>query len=205
MLKRMFDVTASLMGLVVLFPFFIIAGIAIKLDSPGPVFYRGVRAGRYGVPFKIFKFRTMVLNAEKLGGGTTALDDVRITRVGSLLRKFKLDEFPQLINIIRGDMSLVGPRPELLQYTNLFKGEEKKILSVRPGITDYSSMEFVALEEMVGRVDVDRIFEEKILARKNDLRIKYVNEQSFLLDIKLIFLTLWGIVKKIKSPKKNSG
>jgi len=147
----------------------------------------------------------MVLNAEKLGGGTTALDDVRITRVGSLLRKFKLDEFPQLINIIRGDMSLVGPRPELLQYTNLFKGEEKKILSVRPGITDYSSMEFVALEEMVGRVDVDRIFEEKILARKNDLRIKYVNEQSFLLDIKLIFLTLWGIVKKIKSPKKNSG
>jgi lipopolysaccharide/colanic/teichoic acid biosynthesis glycosyltransferase len=177
MLKRVFDVIASLLGLVVLFPFFIIAGIAIKLDSKGPVFYRGIRAGRHGVPFKIFKFRTMVMNAEKLGGGTTALGDVRITRVGSLLRKFKLDEFPQLINIVLGDMSLVGPRPELLQYTDLFQGEEKKILSVRPGITDYSSMEFVALEEIVGRVDVDRIFEEKILARKNPCEKKSSADQ----------------------------
>ncbi len=204
MLKRVFDVIASLLGLTALLPFFVLAGIAIKIDSPGPVFYRGIRAGRYGIPFKIFKFRTMVVDAENLGGGTTALGDKRITRMGAILRKFKLDEFPQLINIILGDMSLVGPRPELLQYTDLFEGEEKKILSVRPGVTDYSSMEFVALDEMVGRVDVDRIFEEKILARKNELRIKYVNEQNFLLDLKLIFLTLWGIVKKVKPSKKTA-
>ncbi len=138
----------------------------------------------------------MVVDAEKIGGGTTALKDSRITRLGKFLRKYKLDELPQVLNVIKGDMSIVGPRPELAQYTGLYKGEELVILSVRPGITDYSSMKFSALDEVVGAGDADRVFEETVLARKNGLRIRYVRERTFSGDIKIILQTLCLIFRK---------
>jgi len=194
--KRIFDLTACLLSLPFLLPFFVITAIAIKLDPLGSVFYRGWRTGLRGKPFRIFKFRTMVVDAEKIGGGTTALKDPRITRLGTFLRRYKLDELPQVLNVIKGDMSIVGPRPELAQYTGLYKGEELIILSVRPGITDYSSMKFSSLDEVVGAGDADRVFEETVLARKNELRIKYVKEHTFFGDIKLILQTLCLIFRK---------
>src|SRR5207245_5742371 len=129
-----FDLILSLLGLIVLAPLLAALALLIKLDSPGPVFYRGVRAGRNGKPFRIFKFRTMVMNADKIGGPSSAAGDPRITRVGQFLRRYKLDELPQLLNVLKGEMSLVGPRPEVLQYVAMFNTEEKAILSVPPGI-----------------------------------------------------------------------
>ena len=196
MVKRLFDIIVCLVALLILSPFFVVVALIIKINSPGPVFYCGWRTGLGGKPFRIFKFRTMVVNAEKIGGGTTALKDPRITRLGKFLRKYKLDELPQVLNVIKGDMSIVGPRPELAQYTNLYKGEELMILSVRPGITDYSSMKFSALDEIVGAGDADRVFEETVLARKNELRIKYVKEHTFFGDIKLILQTICLIFRK---------
>ena len=201
MLKRLFDIIICLISLPFLLPFFIIFAIIIKLSSPGPVFYRGLRTGLYGKAFRIFKFRTMVINAEKLGGGTTALNDFRIFKFGKFLRRYKLDEIPQIINVIKGDMSIVGPRPELPQYTNQFKGEELLILSVRPGMTDYSSVKYFSLQEIVGSKNADQVFEENILQQKNKLRIKYVKEQNFFQDIKLIFQSFICIFRRIYNDK----
>ena len=135
--KRAFDVVLSLVGLVLLSPLLAALGVGIKLNSPGPVFYRGLRAGRHGTPFRIFKFRSMVVNAEKIGGPSSSADDPRITRVGDLLRRYKLDELPQLLNVVKGEMSLVGPRPEVVQEVLLYTDEEKRLLDVRPGMTDW--------------------------------------------------------------------
>ena len=201
MLKRLFDIIICLISLPFLLPFFIIFAIIIKLSSPGPVFYRGLRTGLHGRTFRIFKFRTMVINAEKLGGGTTALNDFRIFKFGKFLRRYKLDELPQIINVIKGDMSLVGPRPELPQYTNQFKGEELLILSVRPGMTDYSSVKYFSLQEIVGSKNADQVFEENILQQKNKLRIKYVKEQNFFQDIRLIFQSFICIFRRIYNDK----
>jgi len=140
MFKRLFDIIFAIIGLVVLSPVFAIVAVLIKEEDGGPVFYRGIRIGRYGTPFRMFKFRTMVLNADKIGGPSTADDDPRITRIGKFLRKLKLDEIPQLINVLRGEMSFVGPRPEVPFYVNMFNEEEKKILTVKPGITDWASL-----------------------------------------------------------------
>src|SRR5713101_9662584 len=129
-MKRSFDLILSLLGLIVLAPLLAALALLIKLDSPGPVFYRGLRAGLHGKPFRIFKFRTMVMNADKIGGPSSSADDPRITRVGGFLRRYKMDELPQLVNVLKGEMSLVGPRPEVLQYTAMFSAEEKAILSV---------------------------------------------------------------------------
>lgn len=206
MIKRMFDIAAGLVGLVLLFPFLVIVGILIKLDSAGPAFYRGIRAGRHGRPFRIFKFRTMVRDAEELGGGTTALRDSRITKIGTFLRRYKIDELPQLLNVIKGDMSFVGPRPELLQYTRNYTGAEICILDVRPGITDLSSIEFISLDEHVGHKDADNVFEKTVLPLKNRLRIKYVQEKSVLLDIKIILKTIFKILSKFcKREVKKEG
>lgn len=206
MIKRIFDIAAGIGGLILLLPIFVIIGILIKLDSPGAVFYRGIRAGRYGRPFRIFKFRTMVQDAEKLGGGTTALGDPRITKIGVFLRRHKIDELPQLLNVIKGEMSIVGPRPELLQYTQNYTRAEKCILDVRPGITDLSSIEFISLDERVGHEDADRIFEEDVLLTKNRLRVKYVQEQSVLLDMKIILKTILKILSKFfKREVKKEG
>jgi lipopolysaccharide/colanic/teichoic acid biosynthesis glycosyltransferase len=174
----------------------IIIAFAVRMSSPGPVFYRGVRTGRWGVPFRIYKFRTMVDGAEGMGGGTTALGDPRVTPVGRFLRRHKLDEFPQLINVLVGDMAIVGPRPELPQYTEQYSAEEQRILSVRPGITDHSSLKFASLEHEVGGADADRNYEELVLPEKNRLRLHYVDNQSFMGDMALAFQTIARILTK---------
>ena len=197
MLKRIFDVTVIMIALPIMLPLMAIIAVAVMRDTHGPVLYRGVRAGLRGKPFKILKFRTMIPNAEQMGGGTTALNDSRITRVGAFLRKYKLDEIPQLFNVLKGDMSLVGPRPELLQYTERYTKEEAAILSVRPGITDYSSLEFSALDECVGPSNADEVYETRIYPIKNQLRLKYVNDSSFFVDLKILFMTIGMLLKKL--------
>lgn len=195
MLKRLFDITACLIALPFLLPFFVITAIAIKLDSPGPVFYRGWRTGLDGKPFRIFKFRTMVVHAEKIGGPSTALNDPRLTRKGKFLRKYKIDELPQLINILKGEMSFVGPRPQIEEYTNLYKGEEKIILSVKPGLTDYASIAFINLDQILGDEDVDEKYFREIEPEKNGLRIKYAKERTLWIDCKILFLTFVYLCK----------
>jgi lipopolysaccharide/colanic/teichoic acid biosynthesis glycosyltransferase len=195
--KRIFDVVSAVAGLVLLFPLFAVAAAAIKLDSPGPVFYRGVRTGKASKLFRIYKFRTMYIGREKPNGDTTALNDHRITRVGGVLRKYKLDEFPQLINVLKGEMSMVGPRPELPAYTDRYTAEEKLILAVRPGITDLSSIEFISLDELVGAEEPDMVYEEKILSVKNRMRLEYVKNMSFWQDMKLILFTFREILRKV--------
>ncbi len=190
MLKRLFDLFGALVGMVIIAPFLIIIGVGVKLSSAGPVFYRGVRAGRHDTTFRIFKFRTMVPNAETLGGESTALNDTRLTPIGKFLRKYKLDELPQLLNIIKGEMSFVGPRPQVLKYTQLYQGEFKRIMDVRPGLTDFASIEFINLDEILGDDNVDQKYQREIEPRKNELRLKYVEEQSWAVDLKILFLTL---------------
>jgi lipopolysaccharide/colanic/teichoic acid biosynthesis glycosyltransferase len=195
--KRTFDLMTASIGLVILSPLFVVIACAVRCDTRGPVFYRGVRTGLNGIPFRIIKFRTMVPDAESLGGKVTARDDARVTRVGRVLRRYKLDELPQLINVIKGDMSVVGPRPEVSEYTALYTDEEHVILSVRPGITDYASIELVQLGEVVGSDTKDGAFEDrvrKVLEVKNALRVKYVREQTLIGDIKLILLTLRKLI-----------
>lgn len=196
-LKRLFDMGFSLVVLLLIWPLIGIVAIGIKLSSPGPVFYRGVRTGLNGKPFRILKFRTMVEDAESLGGPTTGTHDKRVTRIGALLRRTKLDEFPQFLNVLVGDMSLVGPRPEVLEYTATYEGEEKCILSMRPGITDYASIEFADLDDRVGDTDPDRYFRENIMPRKTDLRVKYVKEWSFRSDLHILWMTFLRIIKRI--------
>jgi len=195
--KRLFDLCFSMFGLIILSPILVLISLLVKLDSNGSLFYRGVRVGLLGKSFRIFKFRTMVANAEKMGASSTSDDDSRITRTGRLLRKYKLDELPQLINVLMGDMSLVGPRPEVKKFTDLYNDEEKAILAVRPGITDWASLwnpdEGALLK---GSLDPDKDYMEKIRPEKIRLQLKYVREWSFWTDIKIIFLTLKTIIFK---------
>ena len=169
----------------------------VKLDSKGPVFYKGLRIGRWGKPFWIYKFRTMVPGADKIGGPSTAADDPRLTKVGKFLKKYQLDELPQLINVLKGEMSFVGPRPEVPQYIELLSKEEKeKILSVRPGMTDYASLwNFHEGEILKGSPDPEKVYLEKIRPKKIKLQLKYIEDQSFWLDIKLILKTIFKIFK----------
>jgi len=194
-MKRFFDIIFCICAIFFLMPIFILIALLIKIDSPGGVFYRGVRAGRYGKPFRIFKFRTMVLDAEKIGGPSTSLNDPRLTKIGKFLRKYKIDEFPQLINILIGQMSFVGPRPQVESYTKLYNAEEKIILSVRPGLTDYASIKFITLDNVLGDEAVDKKYFTEIEPEKNRLRIQYVKDQSMLTDLKIIFLTLFSLLK----------
>ena len=196
MSKRLFDLFFSLIGVIILSPLLLVLAILIKTSSPGPVFYRGIRAGKNGKNFKIFKFRTMVVNAEKMGGPSTALDDPRLTRIGKFLRKWKLDELPQLFNVIKGDMSLVGPRPEVLEYANLYQGEEKIVYRVKPGITDFASLWDIHEEEVLkGSPDPEKTYLEKIRPEKVRLQMKYVKEMSFWTDIKIIWRTFLKLIK----------
>jgi len=184
MLKPLFDIGVSFVGLVLLSPFLIIIGLLIKIDSKGPIFYKGIRVGRFGKPFKILKFRTMVVDAESIGGTSTPDDDPRITRVGRFLRKYKLDEFPQLINVLRGEMSLVGPRPQVPWAVRFYGDEEKVLLSVRPGITDYASIKFSNEGEILhGAKNPDKNYLEKIAPEKLKLGLQYVKERSFWVDL----------------------
>ena len=183
----------SFFGIIFLSPIFLFIAILVKFTSAGTILYKGERTGLFGKSFKILKFRTMVMNAE-LGAGTTSRNDSRVTFVGRRLRRYKLDELPQLFNIFFGDMSFVGPRPELQKYTRQYQGEEKLILSVRPGITDFSSVKFSNLNELIDDDNPDASFEERVLPEKNKLRLQYVNECNFWLDMKLILLTLLRII-----------
>ncbi len=196
-LKRSLDVVFSLMVLLLIWPLIATVAIAIKLSGPGAVFYKGVRTGLLGKPFRILKFRTMVEDAESLGGPTTGTNDKRVTRIGALLRRTKLDELPQFLNVLIGEMSLVGPRPEVLEYTAMYKGEEKIILSMRPGITDYSSIEFADLDDRVGDIDPDKYFREHIMPRKTALRMEYVKGWSLLSDFHILWTTLIRVIKRI--------
>lgn len=196
-IKRVLDLVLAVIFAVILAPIYLILALAVVVDTGLPVFYRAERGGYRNRPFRIFKFRSMVKNADKIGGGTTALNDSRITKVGNVLRKTKLDEIPQLFNIIKGDMSFIGPRPELLRYTSQYEGEELFIHRVRPGITDYSSIEFINLDEIVGGENADEMYEKYVLKRKNELRVKYAKTVSFTTDFKLLFITIWDVLKKI--------
>lgn len=195
-LKRSLDLFLAIILLILLSPVFLIISLLIIVDDGFPVFYKAERGGYQGSTFRIFKFRSMIKNAENLGGGTTALNDVRITKIGHFLRKTKLDEIPQLINIIKGDMSFIGPRPELLRYTSHYKGLEKNILNVRPGITDFSSIAFINLDEVVGQENADEMYEKYVLQKKNYLRIKYVEQISFSVDCNLFFKTVIRTISK---------
>lgn len=196
-IKRGLDFVFALLLFIILIPFYLIISLAIVIDDGAPVFYRAERGGYKNRTFRIFKFRTMVRNADKIGGGTTALNDSRITKVGNFLRKTKFDETANLINIIRGEMSFIGPRPELLQYTNQYEGKEKYIFEVRPGITDYSSDVFINLDEIVGGENADEMYEKYVLKNKNALRVRYAAEVSFKTDVKIFFKTVFDVIKKI--------
>lgn len=195
MAKRLMDIIVSLLGIIVLFPLFLVIGLAIALDSRGPVIYRAHRTGLHGRTFVMYKFRTMVENADRIGGGSTGKDDVRVTRVGRWLRRYKLDELPQLFNVLKGEMSLVGPRPELPMYTSLYKGEELLILSVKPGITDYASLRFRELSEVLGDKDPDRVYEENVMPIKNALRVEYAKEHNLWVDAKILLETLIRVIR----------
>lgn len=192
--KRLFDVVSSAVALVVLAPLLLIIAASVKITSLGPVFYRGVRTGRHGKPFRILKFRTMVVDAAEIGGPSTGKNDPRVTPFGALLRRYKLDELPNLFCVLAGQMSIVGPRPEVSQYTSLYQGDEKLILSVRPGITDLSSLHFIDLASHVGSKDVDANFESRVLPVKNRLRVQYVKDWSFWSDMKIIGRTLLRLI-----------
>ena len=196
-MKRSIDILVSFLGILVLWPVLVVLAIWIKLSSPGPVLYRGVRAGRGGVPFSMLKFRSMVVDAEKLGGPSSSGDDPRITPVGHVMRRFKLDELPQLINVLRGDMSLVGPRPEVLSEVAGYTDEQRAVLAVRPGITDWASIwnsdEGAVLE---GAEDPHALYKELIQPTKLELQLKYVRELSVLTDVKIIVYTALKLVRK---------
>ncbi|WP_455488276.1 sugar transferase [Haemophilus sp.] len=193
---RFFDFILSLVGLVVLAPIFIVLAIWIKIDSKGPVFYKQVRVGQNGIDFGLFKFRSMVVDADKKGLITVGGRDPRITRSGYFIRKYKLDELPQMINVLRGDMSLVGPRPEVRKYVDLYTDEQQKVLSVKPGITDYASIEYVDENEILGKSsDPEKTYIEEIMPEKIKYNIKYIQNKNVLEYFKIIFLTLLKIVR----------
>ena len=195
--KRVLDFSLALIMLIPCSLFMIPIAIAVKLDSPGTVFYRAPRGGYHNKTFHIMKFRTMVTDADKTGG-CTALNDSRVTRVGRILRKTKLDEIPQLLNILKGDMSFIGPRPELLLYTTQYTKEQECILWVRPGISDAACIEFISQDEIVGETNPVENYEKYILPKKNQMRVDYAMNQSFSLDMKLFFGTIAGVFKKNK-------
>lgn len=195
-IKRILDFTITGIALLILWPFYLIISLLIAAEDGFPVFYRADRGGYQGRPFRICKFRSMIKNADKIGGGTTALHDPRITKIGNVLRKTKLDEIPQLGQVFLGKMSLIGPRPELLRYVEQYEGEEKDILQVRPGITDYSSIEFINLDEIVGGENADEMYERYVLKKKNQLRVKYAHNVSFKTDVYILFKTLGAVFNK---------
>ena len=196
-MKRVFDIVASGLGLIVLSPLFLVLAIWIKLDSKGPVFYRQVRVGYKNKDFRIFKFRSMRVGADKGSLVTIGGHDPRVTRSGYFIRKFKFDELPQLINVFLGDMSLVGPRPEVRHYVDYWTTGQMHVLDVRPGITDPASIKFRNENELMEKAeDPEKYYIEVIMQEKIKLYLEYVENASFWYDIKLIFQTFWVIVKE---------
>jgi lipopolysaccharide/colanic/teichoic acid biosynthesis glycosyltransferase len=195
MLKRAIDLSLALAALVPLSPLLLALAALIKLDDGGPVFYRGVRVGRSGVAFRIYKFRTMVVNADRLGGPSTSDDDPRITRAGRWLRRSKLDELPQLLNVLKGEMSLVGPRPEVAQEVALYSAEERALLRVRPGITDWASIRFRDEGAILrGATDPHESYRRVIRPEKMRLALEYVRTASLATDVRILVATLRALV-----------
>jgi lipopolysaccharide/colanic/teichoic acid biosynthesis glycosyltransferase len=192
--KRLTDVVLSMAAICVSAPAMLVVAVWIKMDSKGPVLYRGARAGRDGNVFHILKFRSMIVDAESKGGFSTAIDDPRLTRVGRFLRRFKLDELPQFFNVLSGDMSLVGPRPQVLFYTDRYTGEERLILSVKPGITDLATLYFADMDAVLGSGDVDARYRNEVEPVKNRLRIRYVRERSYMLDLRILVETSFRLI-----------
>lgn len=194
MAKRLFDLIASCIGLLILLPVLIGLALWVMLDSRGGIFYRQVRVGKGGVDFKLWKFRTMHPDADKRGLLTVGGRDPRITRAGYYLRKYKLDELPQLLNVLSGDMSLVGPRPEVRRYVDMYTPEQRRVLDVRPGITDYASIEYSDENELLAKAaDPERTYIEEVMPAKLALNAKYIAEQGLMTDLRII----WWTVKKI--------
>jgi lipopolysaccharide/colanic/teichoic acid biosynthesis glycosyltransferase len=193
-MKRFFDFFVSVTALILLLPLFLLIAIWIITDSNGPVFFRQYRVGRKNVDFKIFKFRTMYAGSDRTGLITIGGRDPRVTRAGYILRRYKLDELPQFLNVLLGDMSIVGPRPEVRKYVAMYNAEQLQVLEVKPGITDYASLEYANENELLANaVDPDREYVEIILPAKLDLNLKYIREQSLITDLKIIAAT----VKKV--------
>jgi lipopolysaccharide/colanic/teichoic acid biosynthesis glycosyltransferase len=194
LIKRAFDFVSALAGLIVLAPVFAMTALLIRLDSPGPVFFLQQRVGKNGKIFRIAKFRTMTAGAEAKGQITIG-NDARVTRVGHVLRRFKIDELPQLVNVVRGEMSVVGPRPEVPRYVALYPERVRAtVLSVAPGITDWAAIEFKEENAMLGRTsDPERVYVEEILPVKLEYYVRYVEQRSFMTDMKIIFSTLFAI------------
>lgn len=196
-MKRLFDIISSGCGLVILSPIFIVLAIWIKLDSKGPVFYKQIRVGKNNKDFKLYKFRSMRTGADKDGLITIGGRDPRVTRSGYFIRKYKLDELPQLINVLKGDMSVVGPRPEVRKYVDMYTEEQMHVLDVRPGITDLASIRYCNENELLEKVeDPNRYYIEVIMQDKLRINLDYVRDHSFGYDMKLIFGTLKAIVCK---------
>lgn len=194
-MKRLFDIIASAIGLIVLSPLFLVLAVWIKVDSKGPVFYRQTRVGRHNKDFRIFKFRSMRVGSDRGSLVTIGGRDPRITRSGYYIRKYKLDEFPQLINVLIGDMSLVGPRPEVRHYVDYWTPDQMRVLDVRPGITDSASIKFRNENELMAQADdPEQYYINVIMQEKLRLYLKYVDNQSFLYDLRLIFDTLRVVI-----------
>ncbi|WP_281950374.1 sugar transferase [Nitrosophilus kaiyonis] len=195
-IKRLIDFILSLIGLILLLPVFIIIAMLIKNEDGGSIFFKQIRVGQNGKFFKIYKFRTMVENAEKIGAQVTKGNDPRITKIGKFLRKYKLDELPQLINVLKGDMSLVGPRPEVPKYVKAYKKEYEDILKVKPGITDYAALEYIDEEKVLKDAkNTEKVYLENILPEKIKYYQKYIHDISFLTDLKLILRTIAEIIR----------
>ena len=195
-MKRIFDMLSSFMVLVLLAPFFLVIALLIKLDSPGKVFFKQIRVGKDGKHFSLLKFRTMRPDSDRLSQITVGDRDPRVTHVGYYLRKYKLDEIPQLFNIIGGDMSVVGPRPEVPKYVQLYNAEQGIVLSIRPGLTDYASLQYVNESEILAKAaDPEKAYVNEIMPHKLELNKKYIREKSFFTDLKIILQTLLRIIR----------
>lgn len=193
---RFFDFVFSFLGLIVLIPFFVILSVFIKIDSKGPAFYRQLRVGKNGKEFKLFKFRSMYVNSDKGGLITVGNNDSRITRLGQFIRKYKLDELPQLINVLIGDMSIVGPRPEVQKYVDLYTNEQRIVLNVRPGITDYASLAYSDENELLKNIiDPENYYINTLIPAKIKLNMVYVENQNLIHYFKIIFLTIFKLIK----------
>jgi lipopolysaccharide/colanic/teichoic acid biosynthesis glycosyltransferase len=197
MIKRFFDILFSSIGLIISLPVFIILAFAISLESRGGIFYRQERIGKNFKPFKLYKFRSMYSGSDKKGLLTVGEKDTRITKTGYFIRKYKLDELAQLINVLKGDMSLVGPRPEVKKYVELYNDEQKKVLLVKPGITDYASIEYFNENKLLeNSPNPEKTYIEEIMPHKLSLNLKYIQEQSLLTDVKIILKTILKIINR---------
>ncbi|MCD6419501.1 MAG: sugar transferase [Synergistetes bacterium] len=195
--KRIVDVVVGSILFLVVMPLFLCIAIAVKMEDGGRVFYLQKRMGKEFVPFYLIKFRTMIEGADSMGPKITIKDDPRVTRVGRVLRKYKLDELPQLINVVKGDMSIVGPRPEVEYFVSLFREAYERILRVKPGITDYAAIEYRDEEDLIramGSESGEMFYVEKILPKKIELYDRYLREMSFFTDVRIMLMTMWKVI-----------